>query len=201
VIAYIKGALTQLTSLFAVIESGGIGYKILIPANLFAKLPALQEEVLLYTAFVIRENSQTLYGFLNSEDRELFEALMNVTGVGPKMALNIIGHLSGRELQRAIHNHEIATISKVPGIGKKTAERLMIEMRDKIPAILLLDPEEHAVYPSTDPHAQKIKDAMSALINLGYNQLIAQQAIKKCLKELPETIELSELITAALKNI
>ncbi len=200
-IAYIKGILVQSTPLYVVIETGGIGYKIFIPANLFTKLPQIHAETILHTSFVIRELSQTLYGFLTMQDRDLFEALMGVTGIGPKSAISIIGHLTGYELHQAITNHDIATISKVPGIGKKTAERLIIEMRDKISALVSMDPSEFALRPSSDPKAQKISDAMSALVHLGYNQMAAQKAIKKTLKEAPESIDLSNLITAALKNI
>lgn len=200
-IAYIKGNLSFANPLFVVIETGGIGYKIFIPASLFSKLPQLQEEIVLHTSFVIREMSQTLYGFLTEQERDLFEALMNVTGIGPKLALSIIGHLPGAELHHAISNHDIPTISKVPGIGKKMAERLIIEMRDKISTIINLNPSDFAVHATFDPRAQRVNDAMSALINLGYTQVTAQKAIKKTLKDLPETADLSELITSALQNL
>ena len=126
---------------------------------------------------------------------------MGVTGIGPKLALSIIGNMPGHELHHAITNHDIPTISKVPGIGKKTAERLIIEMRDKISNIVNLDPSDFAVHASSDPRAQRISDAMSALINLGYNQVTVQKAIKKTLKDLPESVNLSELITGALQNL
>lgn len=200
-IAYIKGPLIQATPMHVIIEVGGIGYKIFIPASAFSKLPQLQEQTILYTSFVIRELSQTLYGFLSMQDRDLFEALMGVSGIGPKLAQGIIGHLPGQELYLAITNQDVKTISKVPGIGKKTAERLIIEMRDKISSFVTLDPAELAIQTRSDPFAQKINDAMSALINLGYNQMTAQKAIKKTLKDLPESVELSELITTALKNL
>lgn len=200
-IAYIKGTLVQSTPLFVVIEAAGIGYKIFIPTSLLSRLPQLHEQTILHTSFIIRELSHTLYGFLVTQDRDLFEALMSVTGIGPKLALSIIGHLTGHELYLAITNHDIPTISKVPGIGKKTAERLIIEMRDKISNIVTMDPSEFAVHSQSDLQAQKISDAMGALINLGYNQMTAQKAIKKTLKDLPDPIDLSELITAALKNL
>lgn len=198
--AYIKGLLIQATPVYAIVETGGVGYKIFIPATLLAKLPQIQEQVILYTSFVIRENSQALYGFLTHQDLDLFEALLNVSGIGPKTALSLIGHLSIQDLQAAVYNNDIATISKVPGIGKKTAERLIIEMRDKIAAFALTDPSDFVVR-AKDPQAQKINDAMSALINLGYNQMTAQKAIKKTLKDNSEELELSDLITSALQNL
>jgi Holliday junction DNA helicase RuvA len=202
-IAYIKGVLTEATITNVILDVQGIGYKIYIPVNLHSKLPLLQEGVLLYTSFIIRENSQTLYGFLSAHERELFDALQNVTGIGPKLALCIIGHITAINLQRAISNHDIATLSKIPGIGKKTAERLIIEMRDKLNA--LFPNQEFADYATqlpADAQTLKINDAMSALISLGYNQGMAQKAIKKTLKDMDEErLDLSTLITAALQNI
>lgn len=197
---YMKGTLNQTTPLYIVLDIHGIGYKIFIPANAFSNLPPVDSQVLLFTSFVIREFSQSLYGFLFSHERDLFEALMNVTGIGPKLALSIIGHMEVHELSRAIHQQDTGALSKIPGIGKKTAERLIIEMRDKISGILPPNPSEYVVN-IADPRAQTLQDAMSALINLGYNQLTAQKAIKKTLKDNPEGIDLPTLITTALKNV
>lgn len=201
--SYIKGILKEASQVNAILEVNGIGYKIFIPVNLFSKLPQIEENVLLYTSFVIRENSQTLYGFLSAQERDLFETLQGVTGIGPKVALCIIGHISAKNLHLAISQADIVTISKIPGIGKKTAERLIIEMRDKLTALFPnSDFADLAVQLPTDPKNQAINDAMSALINLGYNQMTAQKAIKKTLKESKEEIlDLGTLISSALQNI
>jgi Holliday junction DNA helicase RuvA len=199
--AYIKGQLVYSSPTIAVLEANGIGYKICIPANLFARLPQLGCEAQLHTSFVVREQSQTLYGFSSGQERDLFETLLTVTGIGPKTALSLIGHLSAFELQHAISNGDLKAISRVPGIGKKTAERLIIEMRDKLGNLFTVDPSDLAVYRVSDPKAQTIGDAMSALISLGYNQVVAQKAIKKTLNDQPEDIDLAALITCALKNI
>ena len=199
--AYIKGKLIHSSPMSAILEAGGIGYKICIPANLFARLPQVGQEAQLYTSFVVREQSQTLYGFLTDQERELFETLLGVTGIGPKTALSLIGHMNVYELQSAISQGDLVAISKVPGIGKKTAERLIIEMRDKMGNLCSLDPSSLAVYRAADPKAQTIADAMSALISLGYNQVSAQKAIKKTLHDQPENADLAVLITNALKNI
>lgn len=200
-IAHLKGKLVNSSPTSIIVDVGGIGYRIFIPASLCGKLPQVGEDVTLQTSFVVRELSQTLYGFLSPQERDAFEALMGVTGIGPKMALSVIGHLSLPELQRAVANADVATLSKVPGIGKKTAERLIIEMRDKLQAKFLHDPADLAVHFPTDPHSQTISDAMSALINLGYNQMTAQKAIKKSLKDMPECIDLAAIITSALKHV
>ena len=199
--AYIKGQLQHADAQYAVLESYGIGYKVFIPANLFSKLPHMGETIILYTSFVVRELAHTLYGFLTINERDLFEELLNVTGIGPKTALSLIGHLSLPDLQKAILSGDLYTISKVPGIGKKTAERLIMEMRDKAPALLTPDPSNLSIHSICDPQSRQITDAISALTNLGYNASIAQKAIKKTLSDLPEGIDLATLITTALKHV
>lgn len=199
--SYFKGKLVASSPLNIVIDIHGIGYSINIPASVFGLIPGIGEHVEVHTSFIVRENSQALYGFLTSDDRNLFEALLNVSGIGPKLALSIIGHLSAQDLHYAIQNHEIAMISKVPGIGKKTAERLIIELRDKLPSILPIDPADFAVRNKADPQTLIINDAMSALINLGYNQNTAQKAIKKTLSDSGDDIDLATLITTSLKNV
>lgn len=201
--AFIRGTLIEASLTFAIIEANGIGYKLFLPANLLPRLPQMGQQTLLHTSFVIRECSQALYGFLTSQDRDLFEGLLNVSGIGPKTALNLIGHMTLQELQSAVTNSDIKALSKVPGIGKKSAERLIVEMRDKISHFFSCDPSTLAVQMPLDPRMQTINDAMSALIHLGYNQLTAQKAIKKSIQEFPEEkkIELSALITTALKHV
>lgn len=199
-IAYIRGILAQASPIYVVVDVKGIGYKILIPTSVFGHLPQIGEEIFLHTSFVIREASQALYGFLTFEERDLFEALMGVSGIGPKLALSLIGHISTHDLHTAVSNHDLAAICKVPGVGKKTAERLIIEMRDKLTALL---PQglDNSARNATDQHPQKIQDAMSALINLGYNQVTAQKAIKKTINEHSEEIDLASLITHALNHV
>lgn len=199
--AYFNGKLIFSSPLDIIVEVSGIGYRIHIPASMYGALPMIGESVLVHTSFIVREHSQALYGFANPQDRDLFDALLGVTGIGPKLALSIIGHLSGHQLQLAISNHEITVISKVPGIGKKTAERLIIELRDKLPAMFPLNPADFAITRESNPQAMMINDAMSALINLGYNQNIAQKAIKKTLNDLSDDVDLATLITTALKNV
>ena len=155
----------------------------------------------MHTSFIVREQLQSLYGFLTEEERELFELLLNVSGIGPKTALALIGHLDSVTLHKAVSSHDVTTISKVPGIGKKTAERLILEIKDKLPACGGVDLAHPTSFSPSDPRAQQISDAMSALINLGYNQAIAQKAIKRSLQDLPESTNLASLITGALKHI
>lgn len=201
-ITYVKGKLTHATPSYAIIETGGIGYKIFIPASAYTQLPKVGSEILLHTSFIIREISQTLYGFVSEEERDFFEEVTGVSGIGPKIALSLIGHLPIEEMHHAIGNNDIPAISRVPGIGKKTAQRLIIEMRDRLAKTSKhYLPSDFAINLETDPQGQKISDAMNALINLGYNQVTAQKAIKKSLKTLPDSSDLPTLITAALNNV
>lgn len=201
--AFIKGVLVNSHANFVVIETHGVGYRIFIPCHTISHLPALGEIVLLHTSFIVRELSQSLYGFCSPQERDLFEALLEVSGIGPKLALSFIGHMKLEELQHAIIQEDIRTLCKIPGIGKKTAERLLIELKDKISHLIPSDFTSLFIPIPVDPRAQIIRDAMSALINLGYTQSIAQKAIKKTMQEIEEneSYELSFLITNALKNV
>jgi Holliday junction DNA helicase RuvA len=198
--AYLKGILVTAHPTYVVVDVNGIGYYVFIPCRLIGELPALGQPVQLYTTFVVRESSQALYGFLNSQERDVFEILMNVTGIGPKLALSLIGHLTFSELQAAVGRQDLATLCRVPGVGKKTAERLVVELKDKLPTLVAICPTSAAIS-VPDQQAQHVQDAVLALVNLGYNQSTAQKAIKQTLKELPETADLALLITTALKNI
>lgn len=200
-IAYIKGILAQSGLSSVIVEAHGMGYRIIIPTNSLEKLPSEGKEVFFHTSFIVREQSQTLYGFVTASERELFEALLNVSGIGPKLAMALIGHLSVYELQRAINGADIFTLSKVPGIGKRTAERLIVELRDKLPALFPRDINDSQEEASDGRSLKLIRDALSALINLGYTQAMAKKAIQDSLKDLPEEADLPSLITAALKNI
>ena len=197
--AYLKGRLVAANPSLAVIDVQGIGFSLFIPCRLLGQLPEPGQPVQFYTSFVVREASQALYGFLCSQERDLFEALMNVTGIGPKIALSLIGHLTFDELHAAVANQDLPTLCRVPGVGKKTAERLIVELKDKLPQLAPLHASLALSIPNSKP--QHVQDAMLALINLGYNQSTAQKALKECLKDLPETADLSLLITTALKHI
>lgn len=200
-IAYIKGILQHTSPSSVIVETCGIGYRVFIPLSTFSKLPGLKESVLLHTSYVIREQSQTLFGFFVESECLLFEQLLNVSGVGPKLALSLIGHLTPQQLGQAFASHDLAQLCKVPGVGKKTAERLVIEMRDKMESYLSIDPSQHAVHLPGDLQSRYAHDAVSALVNLGYNQISAQKAIRRTLSDIPDVIDLSALITHALKHV
>jgi len=197
---YIKGTLIEITPQKAVVDVQGVGYLLYIPLSSFSKSPPVGEEVLFYISSVIREDSHRNFAFLTREERDLFEKIGDVSGIGPKTALALIGHLDSIDLETAITTANVTLLSKIPGIGKKTAERLILEMRDKI-----LKGLKQAPLPSTLKTVKSedriVNDALSALIHLGYNSLQAQQAIKKALTHFKEEPLLGELIKTALSGI
>lgn len=198
--AYLKGLLAAIHPTFVIVEVQGVGYSLSIPCRVLGELPAIGQPIQFYTSFVVRELSHTLYGFLQSQERDIFEVLMNVTGIGPKLALSLIGHLTWEEIQSAVTHQSIPDLCRVPGVGKKTAERLIVELKDKLSQFSMMNTRSLPVSVLTPP-SQNAHDAILALVNLGYTQNIAQQAVKQSLKELPEEADLALLVTQSLKNI
>jgi Holliday junction DNA helicase RuvA len=200
--SYLKGLLVAIHPTYVIVDVQGIGYIILTSCRTQDELLSLhQTTVQFYTAFVVREHAHSLYGFLTSEERDIFEVLMNVVGVGPKLALSLIGHLSFSELQDAVIKQDFKTLCLVPGVGKKTAERLVVELKDKLSDLLPIQSKYGMILPQQDSRIRHIQDAVMALVNLGYNQHAAHKAVKQTADELPESIDLAVLITASLQKI
>lgn len=194
---YIKGILTFATTERVTVENGGIGYGFTVPLSTYTALPQVGKEVMLFIVTVVREDSHKSYGFLTRDQRELFERVTQVSGIGPKTGIALIGYLDPAALQAAIMQANISLISKVPGIGKKTAERLIVELRDKCKEF-----GKTAITPSNESGGlDHFTDAINALINLGYNVIQAQKAVKLAAAELPEGALLPQLITASLQKI
>lgn len=189
---YLKGILTKATLHKVTLEVQGLGYLLLIPLNNYNLLPHIGGAVIFFISTVIREDSHKMYGFLTEKQRDLFECLIDVSGIGPKTALALLGHMEINALEQAISQGKTELICKIPGVGKKTSERLIIEMRDKIKAA----PEAGVPLSTEGVH----QDAISALVNLGYNLSQAQKAIKAASSTVKEAT-IPALITAALRNI
>lgn len=194
---FMQGKLTKVDSLTATLELNNIGYRLLVPVSIHNSLPPIGSELLIYISLVVRETSHLLYGFLSAVDRDLFEILIEINGVGPKLALSIIGHLSLNDLQNSIVKNDTKVLCVVPGIGKKTAERLIIDLRDKIARLHTSVEPYQCQQPSNNI---LLGDAITALVNLGYNQSEAQRLLKKGLETVPEAKDLGTLISAALKT-
>ncbi|WOO43523.1 Holliday junction branch migration protein RuvA [Rubellicoccus peritrichatus] len=198
-IVTISGKLIEATPLQAIIETGGIGYEVNIPVTTAERLPDIGATVRLHTLSVYREDSATLFGFAEREERDFFRLLVEkVSGVGPRIALSIMSRLSLTLLRGAIMNGDAALLSKCPGIGKKTAERLIIELRDKIGAVSVA-PTGSSSTPVTGaaaPSAQQ--DAIDALMALGYKPADADKAVRKAVEAAGKNAATEELVRLAL---
>lgn len=195
---FIRGLLKDKEPLKTVVETGGIGYRIATPLSAFSKLPALDAPLTLFLSQVIREDSHTLYGFLLKEERDLFEILITLSGVGPKTALNLIGHMELSAFHHAISSADTRLLSKIPGIGKKTAERLVMEMRDKLKFV---NKKDRTLSGPQEKSQGLISDAIHVLLNLGYGAPDAQKAVQAALADKQDPPDLSSLISLALKKI
>ena len=187
-IGRITGLLVAKSPPQLLVDVGGVGYELDVPMSSFYNLPAIGERVTLLTHFVVREDAQLLFGFLTAEERSTFRLLVKISGVGPRTALSILSGLSVAELALAISMQEAGRLVKVPGIGKKTAERLLLELKGK------LGPDLAA---PANPVSDAQADIVQALIALGYNDRDATVA----LKSLPAGIGVSDGIKQALKSL
>jgi len=187
-IGRIAGVLTEKNPPQVVVVAHGVGYEIDVPMSTFYHLPRTGENVELLTHLVVREDAHLLYGFLTAGERTAFRQLLKVSGVGPKVALSVLSGLSVDDLAAAIAGQDAARLTKVPGVGKKTAERLVLELRDKLSPL--------TVGGRAQP-APARGDVVNALLALGYNDREAQAAVK----ELPAELALADAIRQALKHL
>lgn len=199
-IAYIKGILTEVYEESIVLEQGGIGYDIQIPASMHDLLPACGSEMKIHTYFYVREDIMSLYGFLNRDDLNVFRLLLTVSGIGPKGALGILSAITPDHLRFAILSEDVKTISKAPGIGAKTAKRLIIELKDKMNLADALEiSREHAVQEEEGQTENIRAEAVEALTALGYSGAEALRAVRQT--ELTEDMTVEELLKASLKKM
>ena len=188
-IGRLSGLLAQKSPPLVLLDVHGVGYEVDVPMSTFYNLPALGEKVVLLTHFVVREDAQVLFGFLTESERATFRLLVKISGVGPRTALSILSGLSVDELAQAVTRQDGARLVKVPGIGKKTAERLLLELKGKLGPDLAL--------PTTAPLNDAQGDITQALQALGYSEREAAAA----LKALPAQVGVSEGIKLALKAL
>ena len=198
-IARIKGTVLETTPLLVVIEAGGVGYEVQIPITTAEKVPGVGKECSLFIHSVYREDSASLYGFATREDRDFFRLLVEkVSGIGPKIGIAILSRMSVELLRGAIASSDIALLSKCPGIGKKTAERLVIELKDKVglSAASTVTDQTGATITSGTPCAYQ--DAVSSLIILGYKSADADKFVRKASSQLPANASVEALVKQAL---
>lgn len=174
-IAHLRGKLLAKHPNQVIVETGGVGYDISISVPTFSDLPAPGNEVSLHIHTHVREDQIALYGFLHVSEKQLFEKLIAVSGIGPKMAVTVLSGMAAEEMAGAIRANDIARLTRIPGIGKKTAERMVLELRDKLPATQ----EARA---AAAPASAVEEDVLSALVNLGYQRASAERALAAVIK-------------------
>ncbi len=197
-IGRIRGTLVEKLSPDILIDVNGVCYEIQVPMTTAYHLPEEGQEIQLFTHFVVREDAQLLYGFYQQQDKDLFRALIRVNGVGPKMALAILSGMDTEAFVRTVQNNDVTAMVSMPGIGKKTAERLIVEMRDRLSEweTVIDSGEEYRTSGSSIS-----RDAETALLALGYKSQQASQAVKAVLKENPDVADSEALIRLALKSM
>ncbi|TKJ45923.1 Holliday junction branch migration protein RuvA [Candidatus Aerophobetes bacterium Ae_b3b] len=190
-IHYLKGILKYKSPAFIIVEVGGVGYEINIPLSSFDLLPPEGKEIKINTYLHWRENGLTLYGFVTQEERDFFGLLISISKIGPKSALRIVSRISPSEFKRAIKKGDLATLTHVPGIGGKTAQRLILELKERVEEEEIVEPGKETI----------TKDTLSALISLGYTRKEAEKAVKEALRSTEEGVDLAGLIREALRHI
>lgn len=199
-IAFLTGTILDKTPSVLIVEVQGIGYQIFIPLNTFYRLPEVKESVSLHIHTHVREDALQLYGFLSPLEKELFLLLLGISGVGPKVALGILSGMESTELVQALRDGNIDRLRAIPGVGPKTAGRLVLELREKVNALSLVGLQTPV---SAGSESDKIKeDALSALVNLGYHRTEAKRTVDKIAEE--ETVDsesVEGLIKKALKKL
>ena len=199
-ISYVKGALAEKSGDRIVVEAGPVGLGIYVPLSVLEVLPPLGEEVKIYTYLQVREDDLSLYGFLNRQDLDMFRRLIGVNGIGPKGALGILSALSPDDLRLAILTGDEKAISKAPGVGAKTAQRIILDLKEKVSAEEMLasvaDTEERTSVPLMQEAG---REAATALVALGYSNLEASKAVKNV--QITEDMDAEAVLRASLKYL
>lgn len=190
-IGRLQGVLLEKNPPQLLVDVNGIGYEVEVPMSTFYNLPETGAQVTLLIQFVVREDAQLLYGFLSRRERETFRQLIKISGIGAKSALGILSGLSVDDLANAVAAQDVALLTRIPGIGKKTAERLLLELKDKLAF------NSSSLHSATDPQKSSANDVLNALLSLGYNEREALAATR----QIEPGLAVSEGIRQALKSL
>jgi Holliday junction DNA helicase RuvA len=198
-ISFLQGKLVDALPTSVTVNVNGVGYDVLIPLSSFDKLPQPGGEVTILTHLVVREDAHMLYGFMTVPERELFRMLINnVSGIGPKTALNVLSGMNAVTFRGAVASGDVKSLSQISGVGKKTAERIVVELRDKVGAAGAWEATSAAR--SLSASDQKVNDAVLALMALGFKQPDAHESVRAAQAMLGEKAGVEELVRAALKK-
>lgn len=198
-IALLRGRLAEKHPNRLIVDVGGVGYDVQVPLSTFYDLGDPGTDVLLRIHTHVREDQIALFGFATTLEQQLFERLLSVSGVGPKVALNVLSGIEPIEFVRAVRTADIARLCRVPGIGKKTAERIALELKDKLPA--QAQAASGAPAPVATPEDEMRTDVLSALVNLGYQRAQADKAVESALKAAQAPASFQQVLRAALKAL
>jgi Holliday junction DNA helicase RuvA len=194
-ISYVKGILDHKEPGHAIVDVNGIGYEVFIPLTTYQKLPAIGNQVKLHTHHHVREDTMQLYGFFSQEEKETFELLMTISGVGAKVALSVLSTISVDEFRRSVAQGDIKSLTRIPGIGKKSAERMLLELKDKVGRIHI-DEGTARIF-----EIESINEAVSALLNLGASMSMAEYAVYKAERILGKDARIEDIIAQAIKSM
>jgi Holliday junction DNA helicase RuvA len=195
--ALITGKLAHKTATEVIVDVGGLGYQVYIPLSTFYELPETGDHVSFHIHTHVKEDAIQLFGFRSHEEKSTFKLMIQVSGIGPKLAINVLSGISAPELARAVSGGDLARLVTIPGIGKKTAERMVLELKDKFSKLVK---EEMAGPAMTEvPDDILMNDALSALENLGYKQPVAKKALEQVRGSLDGDLTIEELLKQALK--
>ncbi len=204
-IASLRGVIVERSADRVVVEAGGVGYEVFCAGETLALLPSPGEEVFLHVQADIREDAFNLYGFLRPEDKRVFCLLTTVSGVGPRLALAVLGHIRPAELVHLLAAGDTGRLVKVPGIGRKTAERLCLELKDKVGELGITGAPVPGATPRPEKSDPAVEDAVSALVNLGYPEPSARAAVEQVRAAAGERasagLGLEELLRRALRSL
>jgi len=196
-ITHLSGTIVESSPTQVVIDVQGVGYELLIPSSSFSSLPQPGKSAQIFTHLAIRDDAHILYGFATSEERELFRLLINtVSGIGPRIGLNVLSGMSPRDFKIAVSEGNTKRLSQISGLGKKTAERIVVELKDKLGASVAL--EAAAANREANSPSQKAQDATAALVALGYKPSDAVKRVEGAVKMLGHDVELDRLVKASL---
>src|SRR5213079_2026859 len=198
-ITFLRGRLAHALPTQATIDVGGVGYEVFIPLSSYDKLPGVGQPIEILTHLHVREDAQILYGFMSAPERDLFRLLVNhVSGIGPKLALAVLSGMSVNYFKSAVVNSDVASLSKISGLGKKTAERIVLELKDKLGVAAAWEVASGAHAPTLEE--ERANEAVLALIALGYKQIDAHKAVRE-VQEKGEAKPAEELVKLALKRM
>lgn len=198
-ITFLQGKLADVLPTQIAVDVNGVGYELLIPLSSYDKLPAVGENVRILTHLAIREDAHVLYGFMTAGERELFKLLINtVSGIGPKIALNVLSGMNVTAFRGAVANGDVKSLSQISGVGKKTAERIVVELKDKVGQAGAW--EAASASRALSPADQKMNDAVLALMALGFKQLEAHDAVRATVAKLGPETGVEDIVRACLKK-